>query len=189
MDKQHITNSFFCVSMCEVFDREGILIRDCVMGEVIQDQHEALNWVSKNVVQVIDINPDGNYGYWSFIEACNCLKRKDKVNLHDVDSSKEIILNRQKDMKKGCHKNDHLFVQGNWIEYEPSIGCGVNVNAMQYSPHFNFKEKIQEHPNNSTYNLELFDAAKRNKIYIATQRDSGSLHCPCFHCIDSSKYL
>ncbi len=63
MDKQHITNSFSCVSMCEVFDREGILIRDCVMGEVIQDQHEALNWVSKNVVQVIDINPDGNYGY------------------------------------------------------------------------------------------------------------------------------
>ncbi len=59
-----------------------------------------------------------------------------------MENSKEFILNSRKDLSEWCHESYHLFVLGNGIEAEPSIGCGENVSKMHYNPHFNFKAKI-----------------------------------------------
>ncbi len=53
-----------------------------------------------------------------------------------------IHLSMHKDLRKFCSENYPLFVQGNGIEDETSIGCGENVNKVKYIPYFNFEGKI-----------------------------------------------
>ncbi len=76
----------------------------------------------QNVGQVLNVDPDENCGYQAFIKACNYSK-KYKVDMPEMENSHECNLNICKDLRKWCHENYHLFVQGNGIEDEPSIGC------------------------------------------------------------------
>ncbi len=49
-------------------------------------------------------------------------RKKDKVDIPDMENSPEFVLNINKDLRKWCRENYHLFDQGNEIEDEPSIG-------------------------------------------------------------------
>ncbi len=89
-----------------------------------------------------------------------------------MKSTKEFILNMHKDSRKWCRENYHLFVLGNGIEDEPSVGC-EEMSKMHYNPHFNLKGKNQEHPNDSTVILDLFDAAASNEIYDPAKNIPG----------------
>ena len=119
------------------------------MVEVFYDKDAEWDWINKNVGQVMNVDPDGNCGYWAFIESLQ-LHKKYEVDFPYMKNLNGFILNMRKDLREWCHENYHLFVQGNGIEDEPSVGCGENVSKMHYNPHFDFKGKIQEHPNDST---------------------------------------
>ncbi len=69
-----------------------------------------------------------------------------------------------KDLRKWCGENENLFLQGNGIEDETSIGCRESVNTMHYNSHFKFEMQIWEYPNDSTVILDLFDASAGNEI-------------------------
>ena len=116
-------------------------------------------------------------------------QKKYKVDFPDMENSNEFILNMRKDLRKWCHENYHLFVPGNGIEDEPSVGCGENVNKMHNNPHFDFEKKIQEHPNDSTVILDLFNAAAGNEIYNPEKRDSRYFPVAKFHYLDASRHL
>ncbi len=158
------------------------------MVEVFHDRYEAWDWINKNVGQVMNVEPDGNCGYRALIEACN-YTTKYKVDFPDMQNSNEFILNMRKDLRKWCHENYRLFVAGNGVEDEPSIGCGENVSKMLYNPHFNFEEKIQGHPNDSTLILDLFDAAAGKEIYDPAKKDSRYFPAASIHYLDASRHL
>ncbi len=64
----------------------------------------------------MNVDPDENYEYCTFIEACNYRKRKHKENCPYMNLSCEFICNMQKELKKWYHENYYLFVQGNGIQ-------------------------------------------------------------------------
>ncbi len=88
-----------------------------------------------------------------------------------MDWSCESILNIWKDLRKWCHENFHLFVQGNGIEDEPSIGCRENINTMHYNPHFNFEEKFMNIPI-MALSSDLFNVFAGQEIHIPITQDS-----------------
>ncbi len=101
----------------------------------------------------------------------------------------KFILNMCKDLREWCCENYHLFVLGNGIEYEPSVGCGENVSKIYYSPHFDFEGKIQEHPNDSIVIQDLFDTAAGNEIYNPAKRDTRYFPAAEIHYLDGLKHL
>ncbi len=98
--------------------------------------------------------------------------KKYKVDFPDKENWKEFILNMRKNLREWCPENYHISVLGNGIEDEPFVGCGENMSEMHYNPHFDFKGKIQEHPNDNTVILDLFTAAAGNEIYDPAKKDS-----------------
>ncbi len=68
--------------------------------------------------------------------------KKYKVDFPDMENSNEFVLNMRKDLRKWCHENYHLFVQGNGIEDKLYIGFGESVNTMYYNSHCNFETQI-----------------------------------------------
>ncbi len=87
-----------------------------------------------------------------------------------MEQSHEFILHMLKDLRKGCHESCHQFVQWNGIEDETSIGCRLNVKTMYYNPKFDFEEGIQEHTNNVTFILDLFNADAGFENYNPAKR-------------------
>ncbi len=85
-------------------------------------------------------------------------------------------------------QNDQLFVQGRVIQNEPPIDCGVDISTMHYNPNFDFEKTVQEHPKDSSFNLEHFDSDAGNEIYDAAKSDvMYFLTSP--HFLDASKHL
>ncbi len=60
---------------------------------------------------------------------------------------------------------------------------------MHYNPQFDFEEKIQEHRNDSTAILDLFNAAAGNEIYDQAKEDSRYFLAAQIHYLDASKHL
>ncbi len=89
-----------------------------------------------------------------------------------MENSHEFILDMCKNVRKWCHENYHLFVQGSGIKDEPSIDCWENDNKMHYILHFNFEGKIWDHPKNSIVILDQFDTSSGDEIYDPAIRDS-----------------
>ncbi len=112
-----------------------------------------------------------------------------KVDFPDMENLKELILNMRKDLREWYHENYHLFVSGNGIEAEPPVGCGENVIKMHYNPHFDFEGKFQEHPNDDTVILDLFDAAAGNEIYNPAKKDSKYFPAAEIHFLHALKQL
>ena len=63
------------------------------------------------------------------------------------------------------------------------------MSTMHYNPHFDFEGKIQEHPNDSTVILDLFNAAAGNEIYDPAKSDSRYFPAAKIHYLDASKHL
>ncbi len=109
------------------------------MVEVFQDKVAAWDWINKSAGQVMNVDPDWS-GYQASLKIANT--QKNKANIPYMENSHEFILNMCKDLRKWSHKNYHLFVKGNKIEDELSIGCRESVNTMHYNSHFNFETQI-----------------------------------------------
>ncbi len=84
--------------------------------KIFKDNHEAWDWISKNLGQVMTVDRDGNCGYCAFIKADNYSKRKHKFDLPDMEQSHEFIVNMWKDSRKWYHGSYNIFFQGNGIE-------------------------------------------------------------------------
>ncbi len=52
------------------------------------------------------------------------ITQKNVVNLPCMEQPHEFMINMQKDLRKWCNENYHIFKHGNGIENEPSISCG-----------------------------------------------------------------
>ncbi len=74
----------------------------------------------------------------------------------DMEQSSKFIFNMQKDLRKWCNENYHLLMEGNGIEDEPLIGFRENVNTMHYNHHFNFEERIWEHPKQKSSSVQSY---------------------------------
>ncbi len=127
--------------------------------------------------------------YHVFIKPCNHSKRKYKVNLPDMEQSHELILNKQMGLRKWCNKIYNLIVQANGIEDEPLIGCTENVKTLHYNSCFDFDEKIEEHPNDVGFILELLNAVTGFEVNNPATRDARCFYDKTFHYLHTSKHL
>ncbi len=134
--------------------------RDSVDVEKIENEDKNWKWNRENIGVVQKVTGDGNCGYCSFIGACYHTRRAFGVNLPQMRSNKQALLNMWKDLKKWCHKNHHLFIEGNQNQDKMSIVFGEDV----YNPLFEFDQTLED-PSNTLSILELFDEAIDNGIY------------------------
>ncbi len=112
--------------------------KDCINGKNFENSEDAWYQIHENIGVVQDITGDGNCGYHSFIGLCNQTRRTFGVNIPQMRSTKQFLLNVQKDLKKWCHENHHLFIEDNGKQDNLSIGYGKDFNNMFYNPLFEY---------------------------------------------------
>ncbi len=145
--------------------------RDCIKVEKIDNADDAWRWICGNIWIVQEVTRGGNCWYHSFIGACKHTRSTFGVNLPDMRSTKQFLLNTWKDLKQLYNENCNIFIEGNGKQDKPSFGCREDVNNMFYNPLFEF-DKFLVDPSKTFSILMQIDNAIGKEIYNKEIEDS-----------------